>query len=338
MKLRVLPLGLVSLVLCAVGAIIFLASTGSTIGATTSDWVPSRPVRIIIPTAGGLNDVFVRVIAPLLSEALGQPVIAEPKPGAGGVIATNYVAKSAPDGYTLLEDFSGPLAIDPTLYDKLPYDPVKDLAPITLGFDAPQFLTINPSVPANNLADFIAYAKANPRKLSYASVSFGGGGHLLMEIFKLEAGIDLVHVPYNGAAPAVTNLIAGNVQAAFLVAGNVQEQIKSGLLKAIGVAGRHRVASAPDVPTMTEAGFADMDSGAAWGGILVHAGTPQPIIERYHRELVRILTRPDVQARFNNLAMNVTPSTPAEFSDFIKSETLKYAKIIKRLGLHIHAN
>ncbi len=322
--------------LWAVSAMVFFASAGTAGGAAASDWSPSKPVKIIVPLAGGITDVFVRVIAPKLTETLGQPVIVEPKPGAGGNIATDYVAKSAPDGYTLLTGFSGPLAINTTLYDKLPYDPAKDLAPITLVFDVPQFLTIHPSVPARNLAEFIAYAKANPGKLTYASVAFGGGGHLLMEIFKSLASIDLVHAPYKGAGPAVTDLIAGNVQAAFFVTANVQQQMKAGRLRAIGVAGRTRVPSAPDLPTMSEAGFVGMETGAAWLGLLVRAGTPQPIIERYHREIVRIVALPDVRARFDELELNVVASTPAEFSDFMRSETLKWGKVIKQLGLRVN--
>src|SRR6187402_3126090 len=196
-------------------ALVICVSATSAIRAQGEGWTPTKVVKIIIPTAGGTNDIFVRIVAPRLSAALGTPVIAEPKPGAGGIIATEYVAKSAPDGYTLLLGFCGPLAFNATLYDKLPYDPLTDLAPISYGFDAPQFLVINPSIPASNLPEFIQYAKAQPGKLSYASVGFGAGGHLLMELFKSDAQIDMVHVPYRGAAPAVADLLSGQVQAAF---------------------------------------------------------------------------------------------------------------------------
>ncbi len=299
--------------------------------SAAADAFPSRPVRIIVATAGGVNDVFARVVAPRLAEALGQPVVVEPKPGAGGTIATDYVAKSAPDGYTLLIGFTGPLAINVTLIDKLPYDPVKDFAPITLVGDAAQLLVAHSSVPVTSVLELIAYAKAHPGKLSYASIAVGSAGHLTMEKFKAATGINLVHVPYKGASPAVTDLLAGNVQVAFLVVSNVLPSVKSGRLKALAVAGRARIVSIPGVPTMAELGFPEFEIGA-WLGILAPAGTAKPIIDRYHREFVRILKDPEVRARFEPAGFELTESTPEEFGNFIRAEITKWGKVVKLIG------
>ena len=193
------------------------------------EWAPSKPVRIIVPIVGSTNDVLARLVAPELSKALGQPVIVENKGGGGGTIGADMVAKSDPDGHTLLVGFNGPLAINVTLFDKLPYDPLKDLAPITLAVTSPQFLVVHPGVPVKNAAEFVARARANPGQMSYGSVSVGSASHLTMEMLKTAAKIDVVHVPYKGASPAVADLLGGQIQAAFFVPGNVLQYLKDPL-------------------------------------------------------------------------------------------------------------
>lgn len=299
----------------------------------TSDAFPSKPVRIIVPTSGGMNDVIPRLIGPKLAEALGQPVVVEVRAGAAGIIAAEYVAKSAPDGYTLLLGYPGPLAIQVAL-TKLSYDPALAFAPITLIGEYAQFLVVHPSVPASNVSEFISYAKAHPRKLNYASTGSGGAGHLLMELFKVTTGADLVHIPYKGAAPAIVGLLAGQAQVAFLVVANVLPHVKSGRLKALAIAGPSRIASTPEVPTLAQSGFPGFESGGGWLGILAPSETPKPIVERYHRELVRILNLPEIRTKLESL--DVIASTPEEFGLFIRAEISKWRKIVKQTGTRAH--
>jgi tripartite-type tricarboxylate transporter receptor subunit TctC len=295
------------------------------------EWAPTRPVRIIVPIVGSTNDVLARLLAPKLQEAMGQPVVVENKPGAGGNIGADMVAKSPPDGHTLLIGYNGPLAINPTLFEKMPYDAVKDLAPITLAVTSPQYLTINPSSGITSVADLVAKAKADPKRFSYASVAVGSASHLTMEMFKSAAGINITHVPYKGAAPAMTDLVAGNVQMGFFVPGNVQQFAKEGRLKLIASSGQKRFPSTPDVPTMIESGYPDF-LATSWIGLLAPGGTPRPIIDRYHRELVKILNLPDIRARLHDLEFEIVASTPAEFSSWIRAEIPRWGKVIKATG------
>ena len=253
--------------------------------ALAQEWSPSKSIKIIVPIVGSTNDVLARIVAPKLSEAIGQPVVVENKPGAGGNIGADYVVKSPPDGHTLLIGYNGPLAINVSLFDKMPYDPVKDLAPITLAVTTPQYLVVNPALPIKSVPEFVAYAKNNARKMSYASIAVGSASHLTMEMFKVAAGVDLTHIPYRGAGPAVTDLIAGNVDAAFLVPGNVQQFLKEGRLRLIATSGQKRFASTPTIPTLIESGYPDF-LATSWIGFLITAGTPKPIIDRYNKELV----------------------------------------------------
>lgn len=294
-------------------------------------WKPSGPVRFIVPIQGGTVDILARLAASRLQEAWGQPVVVEAKPGAGGNIGTDLVAKSAQDGHTILVAFTAPITVNPTLFDKLPYDPQKDLAPITLAVTTPQFLTVHPSVPASNAAEFIAYAKKNPGKLSYASVSIGSASHLTMEMLKSAAGIDLTHVPYKGSGPAVTDLLGGQVQAAMLVPGNVLPHLKAGKLKALATTGRKRFSGTPEIPTLIEAGFADFEA-VAWIGYMAPGGTPRNIIDAYHAELMRILSAPDVKQRLLEIQFEIVASTPEQFGEFIRWETPRWAKVIRATG------
>jgi tripartite-type tricarboxylate transporter receptor subunit TctC len=258
-------------------------------------------------------------------------VIVENRGGGGGTIGADMVAKSEPDGHTLLVGFNGPLAINVTLFDKLPYDPLKDLAPITLAVSSPQFLVVHPGVPVKNAAEFVARAKAEPGRMSYGSVSVGSASHLTMEMLKSAAKIDVVHVPYKGASPAVADLLGGQVQAAFLVPGNVLQYLKDGKLRAIASTGRKRFAATPEVPTMIEQGFADFEA-VSWIGFLAPGGTPRPIIDRYNREMVRIVTSPEVRGKLEQLQFEVVAGTPEQFSQWIRAEIPRWGSVIKATG------
>jgi tripartite-type tricarboxylate transporter receptor subunit TctC len=312
-------------------ALLALAAASLASSAFAQEWAPTRPVRIIVPIIGSTNDVLARLVAPKLQEALGQPVIVENKPGAGGNIGADMVAKSPPDGLTLLVGYNGPLAINVTLMDKMPYDPVKDLQPITLAVRAPQYLVVNAKSDIKSLQDLVAKAKANPNKYSYASIAVGSASHLTMEMFKLAAGVNLTHVPYKGSNLAVTDLIGGNVDAGFFVPGNVQEFAKAGKLRLLASTGSKRFADTPDVPTIAESGYKDFEA-TSWIGFLTAANTPRPIVDRYHRELVKILTSPEVSAKLRDMEFEVVADTPEQFAGWIHSEIGRWGKVIKATG------
>jgi tripartite-type tricarboxylate transporter receptor subunit TctC len=318
-------------ILAAALAALSVAALGLPAAVQAQDWAPTKPVRIIVPIVGSTNDVLARMLAPKLQEALGQPVIVENKPGAGGNIGADMVAKATPDGHTLLIGYNGPLAINVSLFDKMPYDPLKDLAPISLMVTAPQYLTVNPAAGINSVADLVARAKAEPGKLSYASVAVGSASHLTMEMLKTGANVFITHIPYRGAGPAVTDLIAGNVQAAFFVPGNVQQFAKEGRLKLIASSGAKRFPSTPNVPTMIESGFPDFVA-TSWIGLLTTGGTPKPVIDRYNREVLKILALPDIRERLVTMEFEIVGSTPDQFSSWIRSEIPRWGKVIKATG------
>ena len=299
------------------------------------DWSPTKPVRIIVPVVGGTNDLVARLVAPRLQEVFGQSVIVENKGGAGGNIGSDLVAKAPPDGHMLLIGYNGPIAVNVSLFDKMPYDPTKDLAPITLAVTAPQFLTVHPSVPANTVAELVALAKAQPGKLSYASIAVGSASHLTMEMLKTAAGVDIVHVPYKGSAPAVTDILGGNVQTAFFVPGNVLQYVKSGQIRLLASTGRKRFASTPNVPTMIESGYPDFEA-VAWIGFLTTGGTPRPIIERYHREIVKILNSPEVRDKLLAVEFEMVAGTPEQFGEWIRTEIVRWGKVIKQTGAKVN--
>lgn len=299
--------------------------------AFAQEWVPTKPVRIVVPIVGSTNDVLARLLAPKLQEALGQPFIVENKPGAGGNIGVNEVVRSSPDGHTLVVGYNGPLAINVTLFEKMPFDPRKDLAPITLAVKSPQYLVVNPAIGINSVQDFIVKAKANPDKYSYGSVALGSASHLTMEMMKSAGGFHATHIPYRGAGPAVTDLIAGNIQAGFFVPGNVQGFVKSGQLKLIATTGQKRFFSMPDIPTLSESGLKDFEA-TSWIGFLAPAGTPPRIIERYNREMVRILNQPDIRKKLHDMEFEIVAGSPKQFSEWIDSEIKRWGKVIKETG------
>lgn len=295
------------------------------------EWSPTKPVKIIVPIVGSTNDVLARIVAPKLSEAIGQPVIVENKPGAGGNIGADFVAKATPDGHTLLVGYNGPLAINVSLFEKMPYDSVKDLAPITLAVAAPQYLVVNPALPIKNVQEMVAYAKSSGGKMSYASIAVGSASHLTMEMFKLAAGVEITHIPYRGAGPAITDLLAGNVEAAFLVPGNVQQFLKEGRLRLIATSGQKRFPSTPTVPTLIESGYPDF-LATSWIGFLTSAGTPKPVIDRYNKELVKILKSTEVREKLESMEFEVIAGSPDQFRNWIGSEIPRWGKVIKATG------
>ena len=299
--------------------------------AQSGEWAPSKPVRIVVPITGSTNDVLARLVAPKLQEALGQPVVVDNKPGAGGNIGASEVVRSAPDGHTLLVGYNGPLAINVTLFDKMPYDPLKDLAPITLAVKASQYLVVNPATGITSAKDLVAKAKAAPSKYSYGSVALGSASHLTMEMFKSAAGFRMTHIPYRGAGPAVTDLIAGNIDAGFFVPGNVQQFVKEGRLRLLATSGSKRFASTPDIPTLIELGYKDFEA-TSWIGFLAPGGTPAPIIDRYNREIVKILNQPDIRKRLIEMEFDIVASSPKQFSDWISTEIGRWGKVIKDTG------
>jgi tripartite-type tricarboxylate transporter receptor subunit TctC len=306
-------------------------SFGVLTSANAQEWAPTKTVRIVVPIVGSTNDVLARLIAPKLQEVFGQPFIVENKPGAGGNIGADAVAKSAPDGHTLLIGYNGPIAVNVTLFDKMPYDPVKDLVPISLMVTTPNYLVVSPTAGINSVADLVAKAKAAPGKLAYASIAIGSSSHLTMEMLKTAANVDLTHVPYKGPATALTDLIAGNVQAAFFVPGNVQQYVKEGRLKLIASSGAKRFASTPNIPTLIESGYPDLVA-TSWIGLLAAGGTPKNIIDRYNREIVKIVTSAEIRDKLQAMEFEVVATSSDQFAAWIRSEIPRWGKVIKSTG------
>lgn len=296
-----------------------------------AEWKPTQTVRLIVPAQGGTVDLIGRLVATHLQQALGVPVVVDPRPGAGGNLATDLVAKAPPDGSTILVAFTAPITVNITLMGNLPYNPLKDLAPITLAVTSPQFLTVSPNVAAKTVKEFVAYAKAHPGELNYGSVSVGSASHLTMEMFKSAAGIDMVHVPYKGANPLLVDLLAGRVQAAMLVPANVMSYLPDGRLRVLATTGRKRFSIAPQIPTLIEAGYPDLEA-AAWIGFMAPGKTPKAIIDRYHEEIVKALSSPSIREKLNSIYFEVVASTPEEFAKYIRWETPRWAKIIRETG------
>jgi len=303
-------------------------------GAYGQAW-PDRPIKFIVAApAGSSLDVLARTISDKLKDRLGQPVVVEDRPAAGGTAATDLVAKSAPDGYTMVISFNGPLAFGPHLYAKLPYDPQKDLAPVIITSSQPNVLVVNASLPIHSTKELIEYAKSNPGKLNYASVGNGSSSHLTMELLKATAGVDIVHVPFNGSPPAVTATIQGETQMMFAVMQPLQAQIQAGKLRAIAVTTAKRFALLPDLPTIAEAGYPGFEA-LAWNGVLVAAATPRAIIQRLNAEINAIVKDPTVKSALNAQGFELVGGTPEDFARLISSESGKWAPVIVKTGAKI---
>ena len=293
---------------------------------------PARPVRAVVAFApGGTTDTFARIMAQKLGETLGRQFYVENIPGATGNIGTGQVAKAAPDGYTLLFAFSS-YVVNPTLFDKIPYDPLKDFDPVTLAVTSTTVLTVNPAVPVTTVKDLVALIKANPGKYSYSSAGAGTQAHLAGEQFRLSLGLDLVHVPYSGGSPAIAAVVAGHTPIGFSSPAASLPQIKDGNVRALDITRKTRSQIMPAVPTMVEAGYPDIE-GDSWVGVLAPAGTPKDIIALLHREIARILRLPDMQARLMELGYDLVGTTPEEFSSRIKFEIDTWAKVIRAANI-----
>ncbi|WP_439587343.1 Bug family tripartite tricarboxylate transporter substrate binding protein [Hydrogenophaga sp.] len=294
---------------------------------------PSQPVRVVVPfTAGGSTDVVARIVAEKLSPRLGRPVLVENRAGAGGAIGSDHVAKSTPDGHTLLVGTSSTMAIAPHVYTKLPYSPVRDLIPVTLLGTADIMVVVNPNrVAARNIKELVAYAQANPNKLTFASGGNGSISHLLGEYFKSMARVDLVHVPYKGDSQMVTDLLGGQVDMAFGTAVAFLTHLKSGKLVPLAVTNPQRSTSLPDLPTVSEAGVPGYEA-IQWFGIATPAGTPAAVVQRLSTEFRAILAMPDVQAKFRELGFEVVGNTSDEFGQFLRAEDQKWKKVADTAG------
>ena len=302
-------------------------------GKVLAEDYPSRAVHLVVSfPAGTTPDTVARVIAPKLQQGLGQPVVVENKPGAGGNIAANAVAKSAPDGYTLLVSTNGAVATNKILFGKdLPYDPETDLATISLLASAPQVLVVHNTVPADSFDAFLKYVRANPGRLSYGSVGSGSASHLTMELLKSDAGLFIVHIPYRGFGQVIPGMVNGDIQAMFAIIPAVLPHIKSGKLKALGVTGLKRSELLPDVPSVKELGYPQLES-LAWIGLLAPGKTPRPVIARLAKEVQGALAEPETRKLLTRAGFDVVGDSPAEFRAWQKSEIEKWGKVIRATG------
>jgi tripartite-type tricarboxylate transporter receptor subunit TctC len=293
---------------------------------------PTRAVRMVVSFPPGTTpDTVARVVSPRLQEALGQPVVVDNRAGAGGNIAADAVAKSAPDGYTLLVSTNAAVATNKVLYDNLPYDPESDLAPISLLATAPQVLVVHPSVPAGSFAEFVAYLKKNPGRLSYGSTGSGSASHLTMELLKSDARVFMVHIPYRGFPQAVTDMLAGNIHAMFAIVPGMLPHIKAERMRPLAVTAMRRSDLVADVPSVSELGYPQLES-LAWIGLLAPAKTPAEIVERLAAETRKALNAPEARTTLSRAGFDVVGSTPAEFQKWQKAEIAKWGKVIRATG------
>jgi tripartite-type tricarboxylate transporter receptor subunit TctC len=314
---------------------LFVAYAVFTVPCLFAQTWPAKSLRFISPFApGGGTDITCRIIAPKLSDALGQPVIVDNRGGAGGMIGVDLAAKSPPDGYTIVLGTIGPLAINPSLYAKMPYDPVKDLLPVTLAADALNVLVVHPALPVKNVRELVALGKARPRELNFGSSGPGATDHLAGELFNLLTGTRMVHIPYKGGAPAMIDLVAGNVQIIFSTVSTAVGQIKSGRIRALAMTGTKRFSLMPELPTIAEAGVPGFAVNN-WYGVFVPAGTPKEVVARLNAELVKILQVPDVKQRLLDSGIEAISNTPEQFAAYIQAETKKWAKVVKDANVKV---
>lgn len=310
------------------------ASQAQNAPAVAASGYPERSVKVIVPFApGGPTDVMARLLAQKLTERLGKQFFVENQAGAGGNIGMANAAKAAPDGYTILV-VSSSFVVNPSLYTRVPYDPYKDFAPVTIAGDSPNVLVVNPSVPAKSVKELVDLIRANPGKYNFASAGTGTTPHLSGELFKLSLKLDLVHVPFNGAGPAIQSTVAGHTPIAFTALPPTTAHVKEGRLRALAVTSRKRTSALPDVPTMEEAGLKDQEADTMQG-ILVPAGTPKEIVERLHREIAAIVATPEIRERFDVLGFEPVADTPGEFAARIKVEIDKWGKVIKAAHIKV---
>jgi len=304
-------------------------------GQTAAATYPSKPVRLVhgFP-AGGPADIFSRTIAQKLTEVMGQQIIVDSRPGAGSIIATEHVARAPADGYTAYLASSAVLALYPNLYDKLPYDLNRDFVPVTLAVAVPELLVVHPSLPTKTAKEFVALAKAKPRQLIYGSTGNGNMPHLAMESFKIAAGVNILHVPYKGAAPAVADLLGGHVHATILDVPVLLPHARAGKVRALAIATGKRSPALPEVPTMAEAGYPSVNADN-WYGIIVAAATPKDIVSKLHASLTSALQAAETKQRLEIQGANALSSSPEELAAHMRNETIKWGRIIKTAGIKL---
>ncbi|MEO5694738.1 MAG: tripartite tricarboxylate transporter substrate binding protein [Usitatibacter sp.] len=309
-------------------ALAFCACLALPLAANAQGWPTRQPIKfIVVYPPGGASDVTARLIGAKLGEILGQTVVIENKPGANGIIATEFVAKSAPDGYTMLMANLGPNALNAVVYKKLPYDAIKDFQGVTLTTIVPQVVVVNPSLPVKSIPELIAYVKANPGKVSFGSAGQGASNHLSGELLNAMGGIKMQHVPYKGDAPSIVDLIGGSIQVALPTTVAGLPHVRSGKLRAIGVTSAKRLDALPDVAAVAETlpGY----EAVSWGGVMVPAGTPPEIVKRLNAEINRILKMPDIAEKLQNLGAIIVGSTPEEFDTYVRDEIAKWGKVAR---------
>jgi len=315
--------------ICRAIASILLAAFATV--ALAQSW-PAKPVKWIVPfAAGGTTDILARVIGEKLSVALGQPVVVENRPGAGGGVGADQVAKAAPDGYTIMGGTISTHAINASLYKNLPYDPVRDFAPITLIVRVPNMLVVNPDVPAKDVRELIALLKANPGKYTFASSGNGTSQHLSGELFKSMTGVEMQHIPYKGSPPALQDVVSGQVTMTFDNITTAWPLVKGGKLRALAVTTAKRSPIAPDVPTLAEAGLAGYEIGS-WQGVFAPAGVPAEIVKRLNVEIVRIINSPEIRQKLIDMGAEPAPNSPEEFAAMVKTEVAKWSDVVRKSG------
>ncbi|MGZ8209224.1 MAG: Bug family tripartite tricarboxylate transporter substrate binding protein [Burkholderiales bacterium] len=297
---------------------------------------PQKPIRFVVPyAAGGAGDIFARTIGQKLAEGCGQQVLVDNRPGANGIIGMEIVAKAPPDGYTIVMGNSAPMVLNPSLYPKLPYDPIKDFAPVTQGTLYPYILIVHPSVPARSVPELVKLAKAKPGQLQYGSSGSGGANHLAGEMFKRMAGVNIVHVPFKGSAPALADVLGGQISMMFDTIVTTMPQLAAGKVRALAVTGAKRAPQTPDVPALREVGFQGYEV-TSWQSILAPANTPRPIVDRLHQETVKALRMPDVIDRLATKGGNeLVGNTPDEFAKLIRTEIAAYGKVIREANIRL---
>jgi tripartite-type tricarboxylate transporter receptor subunit TctC len=317
----------------ALGACLAIAAT--TAPALAQQSYPNKPIRMVCPfPPGGTTDLVARLVAQKFSEAWGQQVVVDNRPGAGGVIGTEMVAQAAPDGYSILLGSITTHAVNPALYKKLRFDPIRDFAPVSLVVSSPQLLALHPSVAAKSVKELIALAKARPGQLNYGSAGTGTSPHLTFELFKSMAAIDVVHVPYKGTGPAITDLLGGQVQMMITGVVALMPHVKSGKLRAVGVTSAKRVAALPEVPTIAESGVAGFDV-SSWFGVFLPAATPRAIVMKMNREIHRMLENPEVRQRLIDQGADPASNTPEEFAVYVKSEMTRWGQVVRSTGARV---